>query len=132
MSDLCEYDRVRVGLRKDSRASDECLDHIERETPAYMENPTMATWKEENRRHWEELCKFYSQIGSLTCLGILDLQAVRKIDILSNFNMHREQFLSPSESCLPGLLALKDAEKGKIGYLEKLTGLARLQELRVS
>lgn len=100
--------------------------------PAYMGDPTKATWTEENRRHWEDLGKFYSQIGSLTRLEVLDLQAVGKIDPPSELNTHREHFLSPTETCLPGLLALEDAEKGKIGYLGKLAGLTRLQELRGS
>ena len=100
--------------------------------PAYMDDPTKATWTEENRRHWEDLGKFYSQIGSLTRLEILDLQAIGKIDTPSAYNTHREYFLSPTETCLPGLLALEDVEKGKIGYLGKLAGLTRLQELRGS
>ncbi|KAF9120844.1 hypothetical protein BGX30_002925 [Mortierella sp. GBA39] len=100
--------------------------------PSYMEDQTKATWTEENWRHWEDLGKFYSQIGSLTRLEILDLQAVGKIDNSVTYNTHREYFLSPTETCLPGLLALEDAEKGKIGYLGKLAGLTRLQELRGS
>ncbi|KAF9275769.1 hypothetical protein BGZ88_002134 [Linnemannia elongata] len=100
--------------------------------PSYMEDPTKATWTEENRRHWEDLGKFYSQIGSLSHLEILDLQAVGKADTSSAYNTPREVFLSPTETCLPGLLALEDAEKGKIGYLGKLVGLTRLRELRGS
>lgn len=100
--------------------------------PSYMEDPTKATWTEENRRHWEDLGKFYSQIGSLSHLEILDLQAVGKADASSAYNTPREVFLSPTETCLPGLLALEDAEKGKIGYLGKLVGLTRLRELRGS
>ncbi|KAF9149306.1 hypothetical protein BG015_008903 [Linnemannia schmuckeri] len=94
------------------------------ENPAYMTDPTKATWTEDNRRYWENLGKFHSQIGSLTRLEILDLRAVGKISTPSESNTEREHFLPLSETCLPGLLALEDADQespGKAAWAEAMS-----------
>ncbi|KAG0079909.1 hypothetical protein BGZ90_001318 [Linnemannia elongata] len=91
-------------------------------------HPSKASWTERDHRHWEELGKFYAQIGSLTRLEVLNLKAIGE-DYLELTGS-----LSPFETCLPGLLALEDptTTDGQIGHLSKLTGLTKLRELRGS
>ncbi|KAK3838957.1 MAG: hypothetical protein J3R72DRAFT_448284, partial [Linnemannia gamsii] len=43
--------------------------------PAYMDDPSKATWTEDHHRHWEDLGMLYTQIGSLTHLQVLNLAA---------------------------------------------------------
>ncbi|KAG0290281.1 hypothetical protein BGZ96_006282 [Linnemannia gamsii] len=100
--------------------------------PEYMKDESKATWTDNNHRHWDDLGKFYSQIGALTRLEILDLRAVGQIEMSFHHTPEREYFISLNETCFPGLLALEDAEQGKIGYLSKLAGLTQLRELRGS
>jgi hypothetical protein len=100
--------------------------------PEYMKDQSKATWTDVNHRHWEDLGKFYSKIGALTRLEILDLRSIGDSEMLSNDNAQR-QYLPPlNETCFPGLLALEDMDHGKIGYLSKLAGLTHLRELRGS
>ncbi|KAG0263826.1 hypothetical protein BGZ95_003713 [Linnemannia exigua] len=88
----------------------------------YLDDPTKETWTEDEHRHWENLGKFYTQIGSLTELEILDLKTVER------FSERGE----PSTKYFPGLFALEDVGKGEIGYLSKWAGLVKLRELRGS
>ncbi|KAG9063301.1 hypothetical protein KI688_004183 [Linnemannia hyalina] len=91
-------------------------------------HPSKALWTEHDLRHWEELGRFYAQIGSLTRLEVLNLKAIGAY-------VEFTDFLSPFETCLPGLLALEDpssATDGQIGHLSKLAGLTKLRELRGS
>ncbi|KAG0366663.1 hypothetical protein BGX24_003602 [Mortierella sp. AD032] len=98
--------------------------------PAYMDDPSKATWTEDHHQHWEDLGMFYTQIGSLTHLQVLSVEAMGWQT--SIYNPNRGSALSPSKACLPGLLALGDVATGQIGYLEKFAGLNRLKELRGS
>ncbi|KAG0373304.1 hypothetical protein BGX24_011882 [Mortierella sp. AD032] len=91
-----------------------------------------GSWTEEQHRIWEDLGRLYTQIGSLTQLEILDLRAVgRKVHVI-DYDTDRVIFLPPSETCLPGLLALEDSRGTgqQIGYLSRLAGLTRLRELK--
>ncbi|KAG0368509.1 hypothetical protein BGX24_002793 [Mortierella sp. AD032] len=88
----------------------------------YLNDPAKETWTADEHRHWENLGKFYSQIGSLTDLEILDLKTVERV------NERGE----PSNMYFPGLFALEDVRKGEIGYLSKWAGLVKLRELRGS
>ncbi|KAK3806212.1 MAG: hypothetical protein J3R72DRAFT_507246 [Linnemannia gamsii] len=99
--------------------------------PAYMDDPSKATWTEDHHRHWNSLGMLYTQIGSLTHLQVLSL-AARGWFSLSTDSPNRGFALSPLETCLPGLLTLDDVTTGRIGYLEKFAGLIRLKELRGS
>ncbi|KAK3838958.1 MAG: hypothetical protein J3R72DRAFT_448285 [Linnemannia gamsii] len=98
--------------------------------PAYMDDPSKATWTEDHHRHWEDLGMFYTQIGSLTHLQVLSVEAMGWHT--SIYNPNQGSALSPSMACLPGFLALDDVATGQIGYLEKFAGLNRLKELRGS
>ncbi|KAK3838914.1 MAG: hypothetical protein J3R72DRAFT_448185 [Linnemannia gamsii] len=75
----------------------------------YLNDPAKETWTVDEHRHWENLGKFYTQIGSLTELEILDLKTVERI-------IERGE---PSKMYFPGLFALEDVGKGEIGYLSK-------------
>ncbi|KAF9139333.1 hypothetical protein BG015_002061 [Linnemannia schmuckeri] len=94
-----------------------------------IDDPSKKSWTEDELRHWEELGRFYTQIGSLTQLEVLNLKAIQQPNIIEP-----NVFLSPYEMCLPGLLALEDSSStnGQIGYLSKLSGLNKLRELRGS
>ncbi|KAG0272360.1 hypothetical protein BGZ95_011902 [Linnemannia exigua] len=100
-------------------------------SPDYISDQSKVTWEEADHHHWETLGKLYSQIGALTRLEILDLRAVGQVDIPIDHN-ERVYFHQPSETCLPGLLALEDPSTGQIGYLSKFEPLTRLRELRGS
>ncbi|KAG0376012.1 hypothetical protein BGX24_008382, partial [Mortierella sp. AD032] len=98
----------------------------------FIRDHSKGSWTEEQHRIWDDLGRLYTQIGSLTRLEILDLRAVgRKVHVI-DYDTDRVIFLPPSETCLPGLLALEDARGvgQQIGYLSRLAGLTRLRELR--
>ncbi|KAF9084814.1 hypothetical protein BGX29_002322, partial [Mortierella sp. GBA35] len=90
-------------------------------------NPNI--WTKDDYQHWEDLGRFYAQIGALTRLEVLNLKAIGQPDLANP-----KSFLSPYETCLPGLLALEDpASEGlQIGHLSRLGGLTKLRELRGS
>ncbi|KAF8929888.1 hypothetical protein BGZ47_000831 [Haplosporangium gracile] len=92
--------------------------------PAYFEDPGKGTWVEEKCQHWDNLGRLHTQIGVLTNLEILDLKVAGELNYVSD--------ISHTEIILPGLLALDDPDKGKIGCLSKLAGLTILRELRGS
>jgi hypothetical protein len=89
----------------------------------FMTDQSKHSWTIDNHRQWEDLGKFYSQVGALTQLEILDLKAVGEDGGL---------FYEALETCFPGLLALEDPSHGKIGYLSTLSELTKLRELRGS
>ncbi|KAG0291772.1 hypothetical protein BGZ96_004851 [Linnemannia gamsii] len=92
--------------------------------PAYLADPTKATWTEQDHRHWEMMDKFYTQIGYLKDLQILSLKSTDvKLPSL-------EDLYDPFRKlCLPGLLALEDATTGQVGFLSRWSELSQLQEL---
>ncbi|KAF9090515.1 hypothetical protein BGX29_011429 [Mortierella sp. GBA35] len=99
--------------------------------PWYYADPSMAIWTEQDNQDWSNLGRFYTQIGSLTNLEVLNLKAVDEDWGTSP----KDQYLykrSPSMVSLPGLLALADPSCGLRGYLSTLSGLTRLRELRGS
>ncbi|KAG0274473.1 hypothetical protein BGZ95_009730 [Linnemannia exigua] len=100
-------------------------------SPAYMDDPSKATWTDDHHRHWEDLGMLYTQIGSLTHLQVLSLASVGWFSMGSD-SPNRGYALSPLQTHLPGLLALEDVATGQIGYLEKFAGLLWLKELRGS
>jgi hypothetical protein len=96
--------------------------------PTYLKDPTMSTWTQEDHDHWSMLDKFYTQIGTLRELKILCLNAVgprppSRYELRSDVPFRR--------TCLPGLLALEDTTTmtRQVGFLSKLAGLDKLQEL---
>lgn len=94
--------------------------------PAYLADPTMATWNEHDRCHWEMLDKFYTQVGFLKQLQILNLRST-SVELLD------EEVNDPFRMlCLPGLLALENVTTGQIGFLSRWNELTQLQELRGS
>lgn len=93
-------------------------------------NPSKKSiWTKDDHQHWEDLGRFYAQIGALTRLEVLNLKAIGQPDLANP-----KSFLSPYETCLPGLLALEDptSEGLQIGRLSGLGGLTKLRELRGS
>ncbi|KAG9071832.1 hypothetical protein KI688_006048 [Linnemannia hyalina] len=88
-------------------------------------------WGKADHAHWEMLGKFYSQIGSLTELRVLDLRSAASIHIPTEVDSNHMQEIAFEEDCLPGMLILEDPSK-RLGYLSKLAGLTKLRELRGS
>ncbi|KAF9119105.1 hypothetical protein BGW39_000567 [Mortierella sp. 14UC] len=88
----------------------------------FLDDQYKSTWTEVEHRHWDNLGKFYSQIGSLTELEILNLKTVERANELQN----------PAQMYFPGLFALEDVAKNEIGHLSKWAGLVKLRELRGS
>lgn len=128
-SHAIEHDWVCTGLREltlSVRITPEGRD------PTYLyiynhHHPRKTIWTKQDHRHWEELGRFYAQIGSLTRLEALNLKAIGE-DYLGSIGS-----FSPFDTCLPGLLALEDpTTDGQIGHLSKLSGLTKLRELRGS
>ncbi|KAG0255227.1 hypothetical protein BGZ95_005819, partial [Linnemannia exigua] len=79
---------------------------------------------------FENLEKFYRQIASLVELEYLDLRAVY-YDKDSGIELELSR-LDSKANTFPGMLNLYDTEKGSPGYLDLLTGLVKLRELRGS
>jgi hypothetical protein len=80
--------------------------------PQYLNDPSCATWTETDYRHWELLGRLYAQIGLLTQLEVLELEAVRW-------------------KGMPIGLGVEDEVKGKkVGHLEMLSGLTKLRKIR--
>lgn len=99
------------------------------EYPTYLRDQSKATWTDTNHQHWKDLGKFYTQIGLLTQLEVLELKSLGlRHPVASISSYSRPSF----GTCFPGLLALDDPTSGKIGYLSKLSGLTKLRELRGS
>ncbi|KAF9088347.1 hypothetical protein BGX23_007422 [Mortierella sp. AD031] len=100
--------------------------------PAYLTDPSMETWTDQDHAHWEMLGRFYTQIGSLTELEYLDLRSAASTPSPTEIDPNATQETPLESTCLPGLLALDDSSSGQIGYLSKLSGLIKLKELRGS
>jgi hypothetical protein len=101
--------------------------------PTYYLDSSRATWTKIDHYHWDDLRRFYAQIGRLTNLEVLDLKAINKQYNTSSLQMNRSLPHSPSsEVCLPGLLALEDPTSGRGGYLSSLSGMTKLRQLRGS
>jgi hypothetical protein len=94
--------------------------------PAYLSDPTMSTWTEQDHQHWKMLDVFYTQIGSLKELQFLNLEA-------AGSHSSNEQEVPTDiyfrDTCLPGLLALEDPGTGQIGYLSRWSGLKKLRQI---
>ncbi|KAG0274472.1 hypothetical protein BGZ95_009729 [Linnemannia exigua] len=100
----------------------------------FIRDHSKGSWTEEQHRIWEDLGRLYTQIGSLTRLEVLELRAVERKSRPIDYDADRVYFLPPSETYLPGLLALEDSRGTgqQIGYLSRLAGLTRLRELKGS
>ncbi|KAG0306886.1 hypothetical protein BGZ97_000585 [Linnemannia gamsii] len=100
-------------------------------SPKYVTHnpPIRRTWTKDDLQHWEDLGRFYTQIGALTRLEVLNLKAIGQPN-----PAEPDCFLSQYETCLPGLLALEDPTTNdlRIGHLSKLAALINLRELRGS
>jgi hypothetical protein len=94
--------------------------------PAYLADPSMAIWTEQDHRHWRMLNKFYTQIGSLKELQFLNLMATGSNPVDGHGVITDVPY---KYTCLPGLLALEDPATGQIGFLSRWSGLTRLQKL---
>lgn len=88
--------------------------------PGYMTDPTMATWTEKDHHHWKMLDKFYTQVGSLVELEVLNIKS-RGLTCIPALRYVEE--ISFQCACLPGLLALEDVTTGQLGFLSRLSGL---------
>ncbi|KAG0311700.1 hypothetical protein BGZ97_011685 [Linnemannia gamsii] len=97
-----------------------------RERPYYLrKGPLVLTEAEAGR--FARLEKFYKQIGSLRDLEHLDLRADMVDALGESFDDTSYEHLS-----FPGLLSLGNKRTGRIGYLDLLSGLTKLKELRGS
>ncbi|KAF9538353.1 hypothetical protein EC957_006891 [Mortierella hygrophila] len=80
-------------------------------SPVYVTDPSKRWWKKDDHVNWELLGKFYSLIGSLMELRVLDLRSAASI--------HTPSEVAP--------IICK-----RLGYFFEFAGLAKLQELRGS
>ncbi|KAG0287168.1 hypothetical protein BGZ96_008886 [Linnemannia gamsii] len=94
--------------------------------PVYVSDTTMATWTEQDHNHWNMLDKFYTQIGSLVELEVLNIKSSGTHPSEENEVTIEVPF---RKACLPGLLALEDVTTGQLGFLSRWVGLIRLREL---
>ncbi|KAG0077555.1 hypothetical protein BGZ90_006952 [Linnemannia elongata] len=96
------------------------------ERPYYMQKGPVVLTEAETER-FALLEKFYKQIGSLHELEFLDLR-VDMVNALGEvFDDTTYEHLS-----FPGLLSLGNKRTGRVGYLDLLSGLNKLKELRGS
>lgn len=103
-------------------------------SPEYIADPSKETWTADDHRHWDDLGRLYTRIGSLVHLEVLYLRSKVPKRQRQGEPMEQQQddISLPSGACFPGLLALEDSSQGQIGYLAKLSGMTRLRELRGS
>ncbi|KAF9116009.1 hypothetical protein BGW39_002860, partial [Mortierella sp. 14UC] len=101
-------------------------------SPEYLNDSSKDSWTVQDHTHWDMLGKFYSQIGSLSHLEILDLRSGASIPAPTDIDPEYTQEISVEETCLPGMLVLENLTYGRLGYLSRLSGLTKLQELRGS
>ncbi|KAG0073086.1 hypothetical protein BGZ89_012154 [Linnemannia elongata] len=96
------------------------------ERPYYMQKGPVVLTEAETER-FALLEKFYKQIGSLHELEFLDL----RVDMV---NALGEVFddTTYEQLSFPGLLSLGNKRTGRVGYLDLLSGLNKLKELRGS
>ncbi|KAG0263503.1 hypothetical protein BGZ95_003783 [Linnemannia exigua] len=100
--------------------------------PEYLNDPSKESWTALDHAHWNMLGKFYSQIGLLSDLEILDLRSGASFHAPSMMDPEHMQEIRVEETCLPGMLVLENLTYGRLGYLSRLSGLNKLLELRGS
>ncbi|KAG0376952.1 hypothetical protein BGX24_006959 [Mortierella sp. AD032] len=96
------------------------------EQPYYMRKGPIVLTDAESVR-FALLEKLYKQIGSLVELEHLDLRVDMVNTLGESFDDTTYEHLS-----FPGLLSLSDKRTGRVGYLDLLSGLMKLKELRGS
>ncbi|KAG0279730.1 hypothetical protein BGZ95_000393 [Linnemannia exigua] len=94
--------------------------------PYYMRNGPIVLSEAESER-FALLEKLYRQIGSLVELEHLNL----RVDMVNALGESLDD-TSYEHLSFPGLLSLGDKRTGRIGYLDLLSGLTKLKELRGS
>ncbi|KAF9135560.1 hypothetical protein BGW39_002308 [Mortierella sp. 14UC] len=96
------------------------------ERPYYMRKGPIVLTEAESER-FALLEKLYRQIGSLVELEHVDLRVDFVNALGESFEDTTYEHLS-----FPGLLSLGDKRTGRVGYLDLLSGLTKLKELRGS
>ncbi|KAG0286418.1 hypothetical protein BGZ96_009464 [Linnemannia gamsii] len=96
----------------------------------YLGRPTPLVLKNDEKRHFKKLERFYQQIGRLVNLEFLRLEGAHwnKSDNANTPHFHTEY----SDVWFPAMLSLPCPDKKWPGYLCELSGLKKLRELRGS
>ncbi|KAG0361389.1 hypothetical protein BC939DRAFT_476099 [Gamsiella multidivaricata] len=84
----------------------------------------------EEEQYWKGVEAFYTKIGCLTNLRVLDLKL--GINVEGDYGTVQRWAYRYQDVSLPRLLALEDLKEGKRGYMSCLAGLKELRELRGS
>ncbi|KAG0310219.1 hypothetical protein BGZ97_012709, partial [Linnemannia gamsii] len=107
---------------------DKPLRHLADGVVPYYNRPSPITLSAEETAQFRLLESFYRQIGTLTELQILNLQALF-FDPRENGRKISTEFY---DDIFPGLLSLGSRETGRPGYLHLLGGLTKLRSLEGS
>ncbi|KAK3841458.1 MAG: hypothetical protein J3R72DRAFT_524304 [Linnemannia gamsii] len=103
----------------------ECVALTSADLP-YYQRPAPVTLSEEEKRQFSDLEMFYREIGSLVNVEYLDLRGTYMNDEGDRMNELNEEL---DAFTFPGMLAIRDDETGRPGYLDMLSGLVKLKEL---
>ncbi|KAG0253728.1 hypothetical protein BGZ95_006244 [Linnemannia exigua] len=90
---------------------------------------TLADAISDEKRQFADLERLYREIGSLVHLENLDLRGTY---IEDEGDGTEEVMERPGDVTFPGMLAIRDDETGRLGYLDLLSGLVKLKVLRGS
>ncbi|KAG0252606.1 hypothetical protein BGZ95_006583, partial [Linnemannia exigua] len=93
----------------------------------YYQRPAPVTLLEEEKRQFADLERLYREIGSLVHLEYMDLRGTYIDDEGDRIDELRED---SDYFTFPGMFSIRDDETGRPGYLDLLSGLVKLKELR--
>ncbi|KAG0378676.1 hypothetical protein BGX24_003116 [Mortierella sp. AD032] len=106
---------------------DEPFHYLAENTVPYYDRPAPIVLSVAEKKQLKSLEALYRQIGALTELQTLDLQAV-----FFDLQGHRRGATHGYLNTLPGMLSLGCEETGRPGYLAHLAGLTKLKQLKGS
>ncbi|KAG0296826.1 hypothetical protein BGZ96_008430 [Linnemannia gamsii] len=128
LADALEYPWACTKLQHLSLAISGCELPVEPGVEPYYLRPTPITLTEVETQHFSRLEDLYQRIGTLTGLRELYLAMA----ILGEDGELDEETMRYDRHSFPAMLNLQDAQTGRPGLLQLLSGLRNLEELRGS
>ncbi|KAG0262472.1 hypothetical protein BGZ95_004017, partial [Linnemannia exigua] len=95
--------------------------------PEYLADPTKMSWKEQDHEHWGMLDTFYTQIGKLENLEVLNIKSVMTYSLHDEEN--DDEGILYMATCLPGLWHWRMKRLVKLDFCRGGRGLTKLRDL---